>query len=623
MDIARELGFSDTIIQQVKQKAEKIQNLKVIGPNEGLKDIQSRRIEAIELNKDILSLLKKSVDKLKLNDHRYSAIIAEINTNIARILVSAERDNREYGEGNVWNINEDCQEYFNQAESYLTALEAHVDTFATAIFINNEMGNYNSMKQDFQRALKYLKKAEAFYQRYDENINNSTIYQMSRLSDFFLYEFNEETTQTQEVSDLKLMKLHNNETNKYFSTLYCQMDLRLEALEYKFKELNTSLELGVVKERAGLDWLMQVASSASIFLREGCYEQVNYCLCVAKNQLNRIGLNWDWSHQHSREITDIRIRICDIETQVVITFLAQSATLSTGLLIGVENDRLEKLKKLKLPLFEEREENFQVQNIIPNKPVSNYDGAKELFLKILRDTQERRKREDIKLNIHSLLECDQWISQAYMCLSGIDEQADRRAKMHQRRIDLFEKSKKEFYTIGDEKFKNLVCHDLGDAYTDLLDTKLCQLLKGEIGQDKEIEAKVNHLRSMAILNYKQVLDFERKIIGRNFKKSNRSSRVLESCRRLAQVYLKALEVDVREFIEYMKLALMECKYYVDFCESDPTVMEDVMGMYFLECRQMVRDLSHKIAKMENDPESFDLSSELIVLFSGDHSRVAL
>lgn len=36
--------------------------------------------------------------------------------------------------------------------------------------------------------------------------------------------------------------------------------------------------------------------------------------------------------------------IRDIETQIIITFLAQSATISAGLLAGVENDRPKKLK---------------------------------------------------------------------------------------------------------------------------------------------------------------------------------------------------------------------------------------------------------------------------------------
>lgn len=612
MDIARELSFSDAVVQQVKQMTIKIRDImKDIDPEEDLEEAQTLRKKGLTMIKGILSLLEKSVDKSKVNDHRYAAIVAELNIHIGEILSKAEKDDEDYGEGDR-SINENCLEYLTRAGSYLTALEAHADTSMVAILINNELGKYYSLEKDFENALKHLKKAEDLYHRNSENIDNITLIDMRRLFDFPAYEFNdEEGTQGSEFSNSNLMKGSHAVTNKYYFILYHQMGLMLEALEYKFKELNANLELNAVKEENGINFTMQVANLSEIFLAEGCYEQVNYCLNVAEAQLQNLKESY-WGYLNRREVADYGNKIYDIETEVMLKFLLHSARILKGASVVPTNERLERLKRLKFPIFEETEGNFEVVNIIPNEPVTNFNDAKELFLKIQKDSQDRKHRLDTVMNAYIQLQCDQWISQAYLWLSLFEAQTDRRAKIHKRRVDLFEKAKYDFTAGGDEIFKYLVCHDLGEAYFDLLNEKICQLLNGEKTLE-EVKVKISRLRKMAIFNYKQALDFERKPLNGKFINCSRTSRILESCQNLASAYMKVVTDDASNFIECIKLAFTELKYFVDYCDSDPDIKKD-MGQRYFNIKIRLENLKKKVVELDDDPDSFDIFEELRALY---------
>lgn len=265
MDSYQDLGLSKKVFRQLKERYRKAKGILEVSIGND-PDTKIKKQEAIEILKSILELIQKSVDKKKQSDARLCAVTTVCNLNIAKTNATLKDDEDEC------NYGEDAKRFYNEGNKALKILKNHPEIILTAIYVSNELGFFWRMRKDYEKALKYLQDATSMYRQFKESGFQGTL-----LSTGHLFA---PIKEPQKIS----LERQNIFTHHYLSDLYRDMDLLAECTEHKFKELNRILEL---PNHDVIEWVGKVAKLTKLFIKQECFEQVNYCLSIAEKVVDK------------------------------------------------------------------------------------------------------------------------------------------------------------------------------------------------------------------------------------------------------------------------------------------------------------------------------------------------
>ncbi|XP_059055476.1 KIF-binding protein-like [Achroia grisella] len=231
------------------------------------------------------------------------------------------------------------------------------------------------------------------------------------------------------------------------------------------------------------------------------------------------------------------------------------------------------------------------------KFLSTYQDAREVFLSCQSWLNKAKEyyRADVLASDYTELMQDS--SQSYSYLAFFEEDDERRAKMHKRRIDILEDLLKEINPTYYMQYCRQLWYELGEVYSDILNIKLDKINKEK--PTPHALKKVNLLCEKSIENYDNFLNSVRNKNGQMPKKLE-----FELIRPVISAYafigrnsMKRIALDKNTQLRHVQKSYDSYSAVVDICMNDKDAAVMMHEEYIL-CQEMVKILPIKINKLQ-------------------------
>lgn len=232
---------------------------------------------------------------------------------------------------------------------------------------------------------------------------------------------------------------------------------------------------------------------------------------------------------------------------------------------------------------------------VTDKYLLDFKDAKVVFLNVQKWLEKAKLFYTLKDQASDHVEIIQDMSQAYKYLSFFEENEDRQAKMHKRRIDLLEGVLEEI----NEKYYGSTCQqiwiELGETFSEILDIKLDRLKSNHERPSPRMLVKINNLAKFAIKYFTKFLH--------SLKFSKNGTFPEEMLRpalcayfHLGRLYNKFITLDKSVQLENIKKSLEAYTFIVNYCERDER-FEEIMRLEIGICKDFMKLLPIKMNKL--------------------------
>lgn len=236
---------------------------------------------------------------------------------------------------------------------------------------------------------------------------------------------------------------------------------------------------------------------------------------------------------------------------------------------------------------------------IVDKFLLTYQDAREVFLSCQSWLNKAKEYYKLDTLASDYIELIQDSSQAFSYLAFFEEDDERRAKMHKRRIDMLEDLLKEINPTYYMQYCRQLWYELGEIYTDILNIKLEKLNNSKERPSPQALKKINLLCEKSIEMYDHFINSVKDKNGKMpFKLEVEHVRPLISAYAfIGRNSMKRIALDKNVQIANAQKSYDSYKAVVDICTNDPDAAEMMQEEYSL-CKDMVQILPIKIKKLE-------------------------
>lgn len=372
----------------------------------------------------------------------------------------------------------------------------------------NQLGIVHVRRGDATKALEYLKKAEAIYAKV--SASPEEIAKTVNLADLFLPDPAAERAEaTQHGTTNQNFELANAHTLYYLAQVYENLGENAKAAMYCHSTLKKELTL---ENFDSIDWSINAATLSQFFIARGDFAAGRHLLACASHVLNEYQKKLDaettTSPEEKAEKEDkLRHRFADVARcwakYGLFLLIASREQLTDSKTASGKPNGLGADKKphvlIKSP------EVSQIEEGITDKLVTDFEGARPVFLKSQKWLEEAKQYYTLKDHATDYIEVVQEMSKLYRELATFELAPDRKCKMHKRRIDMHEEVLKEVnprYYLG---LCRQIMFELGEVYSEMMSLKLAALPPAVSPQSPAVK-KVNSIIDKAIRHYTSFLD---------------------------------------------------------------------------------------------------------------------
>lgn len=239
------------------------------------------------------------------------------------------------------------------------------------------------------------------------------------------------------------------------------------------------------------------------------------------------------------------------------------------------------------------------EKTIGDKFLLTYEDAREVFICCQGWLNKAKEyyRADTLASDH--IELMQDSSQAYAYLAFFEEDDERRAKMHKRRIDIIEELLKELNPTYYLQYCRQLWYELGEVYTDILNIKLDKLNKTKEKPTPHLLKKIDKLCEKSIENYDQFLNSVKDKNGVMPVKLERDvvRPVISAYAYIGRNSMKRIAIDKNVLLNHVQKSYDAYQAVVDICNNDSEAAKMMNEEYTL-CQEMVNILPLKIKKLQ-------------------------
>lgn len=244
------------------------------------------------------------------------------------------------------------------------------------------------------------------------------------------------------------------------------------------------------------------------------------------------------------------------------------------------------------------------ENKIGDKFLLTYQDAREVFLCC--QTWLNKAKEYYKLDTlaSDYIELIQDSSQSYSYLAFFEDDDERRAKMHKRRVDMLEDLIKEINPVYYLQYCRQLWFELGEIYSDILNIKLEKLNRTNERPTPHALKKVNMLCEKSIENYDNFLNSVKDKDGRMPKKLEHDviRPVVSAYAFIGRNSMKRISADKGTQLFYVQKSYDSYQAVVDICKNDQDAAAMMHEEYSL-CQEMLNFLPIKIKRLEAELHS--------------------
>ncbi|CAN8015436.1 unnamed protein product [Ixodes persulcatus] len=420
--------------------------------------------------------------------------------------------------------------------------------------------DYDGRGSDPTRACEHLKRAENIYAK----VSAEDLTGVRGFTDYFLAE-GQACSETG-VKDLERAHVF---TLYYMVQAYKLLGEKEKAAMYCYRTLKKQVAMDDVDS---VDWADAVATLSQFFIVGDNFGAGRHHLACASYMLGQYAteLDRDQSSPEHKEVKEemLKRRSADVAwcwAKYSLLLLVASREEATGQKDQKQSPSNQPYLLIELP------EVADLEAAVTDKLVTNFEGAKPVFLMGQRWLTEAKDYYFILKNrtMH-YIEIIQDMSKLYKELTFFEPAADRRCKMHKRRIDMLEEVLKEVNPMFYFNQCQLVMFELGHTYNEMVDIKFSSLLAA-VKPNSQAVKKVNSLIDKAIYHYTSFLDTLR---DTNNEYPDKFADVVAQPALVAHFCMGALHSrkgtqDPREQIANLEMTIKNYEFVLNYCKKAP------------------------------------------------------
>ncbi|XP_037575972.1 LOW QUALITY PROTEIN: KIF-binding protein-like [Dermacentor silvarum] len=437
----------------------------------------------------------------------------------------------------------------------------------------NQLGIVHVRRGDAPKALEYLKKAEAIYAKV--SASPEEIARTANLTDLFVPDDAADRAEaTQSAGSCNPnFELANAHTLYYLAQVYENLGENAKAAMYCHSTLKKELTL---ENFDSIDWSINAATLSQFFIARGDFGAGRHLLACSKHILNVYEKKLDAEtltpEEKAEKEDKLRHRFADvarcwakyglfllIASREQLTDSKTTSGRQNGL--GADN---------KPHVLIKSPEVSQIEESITDKLVTDFEGARPVFLKSQKWLEDAKQYYTLKDHATDYIEIVQEMSKLYRELAAFEPAPDRKCKMHKRRIDMHEEVLKEVnprYYLG---VCRQIMFELGEVYSEMMSLKLA-VLPSAVNPQSPAVKKVNSIIDKAIRHYLSFLDTVKDPNGKYPEKlpEDLARPVLVAHFYIGRLYSSIIAQEPREQFENFEKTKEHYEFVNDYCKRVP------------------------------------------------------
>ncbi|KZC15140.1 PREDICTED: KIF1-binding protein homolog [Dufourea novaeangliae] len=552
---------------------------------QAIKDLQA-------METDLTTVLKNTHDR----ENRLIIMFAVLHLNLG--LLHADTEELKAGEERLIRCLNLLKDKELETEAVLIVLSAL-----------NQLGIIWSQWSQFTKAKAFLDRAEQIYNDYTGNDNREYRDPISMLQSFGIEEAEPNPKEVLEkihtLTLYYLAQVYSSLEDHYKSAIYCHMTLRRQLGYYDF-----------MKDLDYIDWALNAATLSQYFMENEGFTQARHHLAAAsyvlqmfENTLKKktefegeteaIAAEWENFKHRSADVAR-----CWAKYGILLLSLSKQRLLQNSETEHENNPvsnndtlKLQLMEDLKFHVLEERIE--PIVNQISDKYLLDFTDARLVFLNAQKWLEQAKLYYTLEDHASDHILIVQDISKTYKYLSFFEEHEDRQARMHKRRIDILENIIKELNPQYYKSACRQIWIELGETYSDILETKIHHLRSTNERPTPQVLAKINHLANSSIKNFQMFLDsLETRTsdCGMEQFPEDLLQPALFSYFHLGKLHNKFISPDKTIQLENVQNSLNAYKFVVDYCGKYPKAAE-VVKVELSLCKELVKLLPVEINRL--------------------------
>nr|XP_012225447.1 PREDICTED: KIF1-binding protein homolog isoform X1 [Linepithema humile]XP_012225448.1 PREDICTED: KIF1-binding protein homolog isoform X2 [Linepithema humile] len=548
-------------------------------PNE----LYEKKSKAMEILMDILEVLTKETFS--------SAMTAITHLNIG--ILQADMQDTQL-----------AKEHFTRCINLLEVSKLTPEGILPVISANNQMGIVLAQQGSLIEAKDYLQQAESLYIKFTEDVCLDPINMMTIIGI--------EEIEGDLCPKSLLEKLHTL-TLYYLAQVCRELDDKYNFALYCHRTLSKQLSQNKITQNLDyIEWALNAATISQYFVEHDKFPQARHHLaaasCVLQKYLQILETKdtKEMSDSLNAEYEKYNHRSADVARCWVKYGIALLGSSKERLMKRAEqDDQSENTKPTEVisevkqvaessevnedtenMIFVDLESELQpIANEVTDKFVLDFIDARPVFLNIRKWLDKAMKYYTFENHASDYAYIVQDLSQAFKCLAFFEDNGDRQAKMHKRRIDALEKVIQGL----SPRFYRIICREiwleLADTYLEILEIKIDRLQESNEKPTTQMVEKIERLAASSIKHYQSYL---------NSLETNKSNNGVESflddqlnqalyCYfHIGRLYNKIIPTDVQKRIENMQKSIDAYSFIINYYTNHPEKQEELNKYSFIQ-----------------------------------------
>ncbi|XP_012261040.2 KIF-binding protein-like [Athalia rosae] len=477
----------------------------------------------------------------------------------------------------------------------------------------NQLGILAAQRDQPKKSQSYLERAEKIYKDFSALKKTNTV-QPILMATLFNLKDEDEVDAGEIIERLHTLTLY------YLAQIYGTLKDHLKSAVYCHMTLKRQLNH---EDLDCIDWALNAATLSQYFMEKGGFKQAKHHLAAASYILQKyedeltnsqdteevVAAKWETFRHRSADIArcwakygilllstskERLMHHAEDETSQMCSEISKMQ-LDPGSKVTeavIENLRFEKIEK----------EIEMIASQLSDKYALDFNDARVIFLNAQQWLEEAKKYYTLENHASDHVQVIQDVSQLFKFLSFFEEDEDRQAKMHKRRIDILEK----IVTELNPQYYQTVCRqlwiELGEIYCDILDIKLERLQASNERPSPHALTKINHLARSSIKYFQSFLDSLVDPATHNLPDRFSDDVVrpaLFAYFLLGRLHYKIITPDKHAQLENLRNSVNAYKSLIDYCDKDPKAAE-LMKVELSVCKDFVSLLPLKIEKLSRE-----------------------
>jgi len=504
-----------------------------------------------------------------------------------------------------------AKEYFMRCIDLLEECKLTPEGILPVIIANNQMGIVYAQQRSYQKARDYLEQAESIYIKFTEYVRLDPVHMVTIMG---IEEIEGDLSAKNVLEKLHTLTLY------YLAQVCRELDDKCNFALYCHRTLSKQLSQNkITQDLDYIDWALNAATISQYFIENDKFPQARHHLAAASCVLEKYSETFKAKDteeisedmQKSAEYENYCHRSADIARCWAKYGIALLSTSKERLMKKAEQeDETNNLKHAEVsnenckyshaskatenPKFVDLEPELEViTSEITDKYLLDFDDAKPVFLNVRKWLNKAKQYYSFENHASDYACIAQDISQAYKYLAFYEENEDRQAKMHKRRIDTLEEVSQGL----SPRFYRNICREiwleLAETYSKILEIKIDRLQALNDKPTNQMIAKIERLARNSIKHYQlYVNSLEMKESNDGIASFSHSDlyQALYSYFHIGRLYNKIITSVPEQKIENIEKSLEAYSFVANYYDKHPDIQEEFKKYEFIKLSKEFADV---------------------------------